>query len=91
VSSDVDQLLENLVDQAAARAAELVLKKLGSIESPSAPSEFLSVPEACELARCSRQRLYDLRSSGRLSKFGDGSRALVSRAELIAYLGERTA
>jgi excisionase family DNA binding protein len=45
-------------------------------------SPYMTIPEAAEYLRCSRQRVYDLRSSGRLNRFGDGRRALVKRAEL---------
>jgi excisionase family DNA binding protein len=56
-------------------------------ESAAEPeSEFLSVPEAAEFLRCNRQRIYDLLSSRRLSRFKDGSRVLVSRAELVEHL-----
>jgi excisionase family DNA binding protein len=49
-------------------------------------SEFLTVPEAADVLRADRQRVYDLLSSGRLTRHKDGSRVLVRRAELEAYL-----
>jgi excisionase family DNA binding protein len=49
-------------------------------------SPFLSVPEAAEYLRSSRQRVYDLLSAGRLTRRKDGSRVLVERAELDRYL-----
>lgn len=50
-------------------------------------SPFMSVSEAAEHARCKPQRIYDLRSAGVLSpEYGDGSKALVLRSELDAYL-----
>jgi excisionase family DNA binding protein len=47
---------------------------------------YLTVAEAADYARCSSQRLYDLRTSGVLSRAGDGRKALVIRDELDAYL-----
>jgi excisionase family DNA binding protein len=43
---------------------------------------WMTVAEAAEYLRCSPQRIYDLRSARRLSRHGDGSRALVDRHEL---------
>ena len=72
------------VETIAARAAELVLEQLEAERSPA--SEFLSVDEAAALLRSSRQRVYDLCSSGRLRRYKDGARVLVERAELERYL-----
>lgn len=74
-------LPEVVLERVAERAAAIVLERLESSEP-----EFLSVGEAAELARCKPQRIYDLRSARVLSRIGDGSRALVSRAELVAHL-----
>ena len=65
------------VEAIAERAAELVLARLAERESP-----YLSVDEAAGYLRCARQRIYDLCSAGRLTRFKDGSRVLVARAEL---------
>jgi excisionase family DNA binding protein len=46
----------------------------------------LSVEEAAEHLRAKRQRVYDLLSARRLTRYKDGKRVLVSRAELDAYL-----
>lgn len=48
--------------------------------------DYLTVPEAAERLRASRQRVYDLLSSGRLRRFKDGARVLIASAELDAYL-----
>jgi excisionase family DNA binding protein len=72
-----------LIDEIAERAAALVLERLDG--NPRQP-ELLSVPEAAELLRCSRQRVYDLLSAGRLERLKDGSRVLVRRADVIAHL-----
>jgi excisionase family DNA binding protein len=49
-------------------------------------SPYLSIIEAADYLRTSRQRIYDLLSSGRLTRFKDGSRVLLSRDEIDAYL-----
>ncbi|MGC9974400.1 MAG: helix-turn-helix domain-containing protein [Gaiellaceae bacterium] len=60
-----------------------VLERIGQ---PPEPSPYLSVAEAAAFARSEKHRVYDLLSAGRLTRFKDGSRVLVSRAELEAYL-----
>lgn len=70
---------DDVVEAIAARAAELVLERGGS---GSAPSPYMTVDEAAEFLRCRPQRIYDLRSSGRLRRVSDGGRALVLRSEL---------
>lgn len=62
----------------ARRAAELVIEHGGVGEA----RELLTPEEAAEYLRCSRQRIYELRSSGRLPKTSEGGRALVRRADL---------
>ena len=74
-------LTEAQITELVERAAELVR------ERAAGPGEWLTVDEAAAYARCSRQRIYDLRSAGRLPKTGDGSRVLVRRSDLDAYLG----
>ena len=69
-----------------ARRVALILAQTDS-GPPPAESRFLTIIEAAELLRCSRQRVDDLLSSGRLSRVKDGRRTLVSRAELEHYLG----
>jgi excisionase family DNA binding protein len=71
-----------LVEEIAAQAAELVLER----QQAGTSSRWLTVPEAAEYARCSRQHIYDLRSDGRLSRHGERGHALVDRNELDAYL-----
>ena len=71
-----------LVEQIAERAAALVLQR----QQAGTSSRWLTVPEAAEFARCSRQHIYDLRSDGRLSRHGERGHALVDRSELDAYL-----
>ena len=47
---------------------------------------YLTVAEAANYLRAKPQRVYDLLSARRLTRFKDGRRVLVSRAELEAYL-----
>jgi excisionase family DNA binding protein len=73
-----------VLEEIAARAAELVLERL---DAPAPVSPFMSIAEAAEFLRCKRQRIDDLLSSGRLTRHKDGSRTLVSRAELEQHVG----
>lgn len=75
-----DAVLETIIEAVTQR----VLARLE--RGPEETSEYLNIDEACALLRCKRQRIYDLRSAGRLTKFGDGSGVLVSRAELMTHL-----
>lgn len=87
VASDVALMVpEALIERIAARVADLLSDRQRRNESASMPA-YLSVPEAARLMRAKPQRIYDLLSSGRLTRFKDGSRVLVSRAEIDAYLG----
>lgn len=76
------ELPDDVVEAIATRAVALVLERL----TPAPATEYLNVAEAAELLRCDRQRIYDLCSSGRLRRYKDGSRVLVSRAEIEAHL-----
>lgn len=80
------RLSDEELERVARRVAEIVRADLDVEAATVAASPFLSVPEAAEYLRCRPQRIYDLLSQGRLSRFKDGSRALVSRAELDAHL-----
>ena len=55
-----------------------------------APSPYLSIPEAADHLRCTRQRIDDLLSTGRLTRIKDGTRTLIERAEVEAYLRRTT-
>ncbi len=70
-----------LVEAIAERAAELLAER----ERPGT-AELLTVDEAAVLLRCKRQRIYDLVSQRRLPCLKDGSRVLLRRADLLAYL-----
>lgn len=58
------------------------------VTRPPEPSPYLTVPEAAAYLRSSRQRVYDLISSRRLPRHKDGSRVLIRRADLDAYLNQ---
>jgi len=49
-------------------------------------SPYVTICEAADLLRCRRQRVDDLLSQRRLSRLKDGSRTLISRAEVEEYL-----
>ena len=73
-----EQLAE-LEDRVAARV-------LASLK-PAPESPYLAVDEAAAYLRCSRQRIYDLLSEGRLSRHKDGARVLSRRDELDRHVG----
>lgn len=75
-------LNDGVLEAIAQRAAELVLERM---PAPS-PGRFVTVPEAAELLRCKRQRVDDLLSQRRLSRFKEGGRTLLDRAEVEALV-----
>jgi excisionase family DNA binding protein len=68
-------------DALAAIAAAIAMN-----DDPESASPYMTILEAAEYLRCSRQRVYDLLSARRLSRFKDGARTLVNRAEVDEYL-----
>jgi excisionase family DNA binding protein len=75
-------LVFTLPPEALEQIANQVAEILAMARAQPAARRWLTVAEAAELARCSAQRIYNLRSSGALSRTGDGGRALVDRDEL---------
>jgi excisionase family DNA binding protein len=74
--------LEQLIDErVAARVSEYA-------PAAAAVSPYMTIPEAAEYLRCSRQRIDDLLSQRRLTRHKDGKRTLVSRDEVAAYVVE---
>ena len=67
-------------------AAELVLEQLQSERADGSAAKYLNVEQAAAYIAGSKQRVYDLLSAGRLTRFKDGARVLVSRDEVDAYL-----
>lgn len=80
-----------LVEEVAQRVAEILAPRF---ERPAAWPEYMTVKQACEYAGFTPQRLYDLRSSGKLTRFSDGNgksgSARISRAELDELLAGRS-
>jgi excisionase family DNA binding protein len=70
-----------LVEEIAEKAAELVT-------AASAPSPYLNVDQAAEYLACKPKRIYNLCSQGRIPFRKDGSRTLLRREDLDAYLEE---
>ena len=69
-----------LLDLIAKRAAEL-------IERPAAEADpWLTVEQAAGYLACKPKRIYDLRSQRRVPFAKDGSRTLLRRTDLDAYL-----
>jgi excisionase family DNA binding protein len=66
--------------------AERVAEILADRFQQSAVPEYLTVSEAADLLSASRQRIYDLLSSRRLTRLKDGRRVLVLRSEIEAHL-----
>lgn len=79
------ELTSDQFDLLARRVAEIVVARTPAAPT-AAPSPFLTVREASELLRASRQRIYDLLSDGRLTRHKDGSRVLIRRDEIERYL-----
>lgn len=81
-------LPERAAERIAERAAAIVLERLADAGASDSP--YFTVVEAAEYLRAKPQRVYDLLSARRLTRYKDGRRTLISRAELDAYVaGER--
>jgi excisionase family DNA binding protein len=55
-------------------------------DAPAPASPYMTIVEAADYLRCSRQRVDDLLSSRRLARVKDGARTLIRRTDLDAYL-----
>lgn len=76
----------DLIEQIARRAADILAERVAHVP------DYLTAAEAASLMRCSKQRVYDLTSAGRLPVCKDGSRSLYRRSDVDRYLaGEATA
>jgi excisionase family DNA binding protein len=84
---EADDRLDRLADRAADRLAERQLESGNSQDR----SPYLTVPEAAELLRCRPQRVRDLLSQRRLSRFKEGGRTLIRRSEVEALVVEEVA
>jgi len=81
----LEQLVAVLADSLAPRLADELAPRIAE-ELARRAAPFVTVDEAAGYLRCGRQRVYDLLSSGRLSRHKDGTRVLVSRMELEAHV-----
>jgi Helix-turn-helix domain len=79
----LDMLLDELVE----RVADRIVRRLEVLPT-SQPGDLLSIAEAAELLRCKPQRLYDLRSAGRLPRTVEGGRAVVRRSDIGRLVSE---
>jgi len=75
-------LSEDDVERIAQRVVAL------SADGHGSRDPWLDVDEAAEYLRCSRQRIYDLASTGRLAAGKDGRRSLFRQSVLNTYLEE---
>lgn len=80
------QMTPAMLDAIAELVESRVLERLANLNTASSHREYLTASEAAELLRCSRQRIYDLVSAGRLRRYKDGSRVLLRTEEIEAYL-----
>lgn len=69
-----------VLEQLAQRIADILEQRQAARTEPA--KRWLTVDQAADYLGCKRQRVYDLRSTGRLSRCGDGRRGLVDRREL---------
>lgn len=81
----LDGLVDALAERVAVRALELVEERLPVAEATPA-SPWLTVAEAAVWLGCGRQRVDNLLSAGRLSRWKEGGRTLVARRELEALV-----
>lgn len=86
-----DPLTIMLTPEATAILAEnvkvLLLEELNKVwDDRLSSGPYMNVSEAADYLRCSRQRIHDLLSAGKLDRFKDGSRTLVLRDQLESYV-----
>jgi hypothetical protein len=86
-SSPFGLLLDEAIERLAERVADL-LEERARPQAGNGLPELLSVGEASEMLRCKPQRVYDLRSTGRLPRTTEGGRAVVRRVDLERLVGE---
>lgn len=80
-SSPFSVLLDEALEQLAERVADLLEERVRPRAGDSV-AELLNVREAAERLRCKPQRVYDLRSAGRLPRTTEGGRVVVRRSDL---------
>jgi len=76
-------LPDAVLEQLAQRVATILEERRSTTDTLSqVRGRWLTVDQAAEYIGASRQRVYDLRSAGRLGRHADGRRALIDREEL---------
>jgi excisionase family DNA binding protein len=76
-----------LPDELIRRIAEAYAELASASRSQSEGSTFVTPDAAAtEILGCKRQRVYDLLSSGALTRYKDGSRTLLKRSEVEEYV-----
>jgi excisionase family DNA binding protein len=83
-----DERLDVLLDALRPLVAELVADEVERLQLAETASPYLTVEQAASYIGSGRQRVYNLCSDGRLRRYRDGSRVLVRRDELDAYLAD---
>lgn len=85
--------LDALVGSLATSIADRIAKEIQRRDrirqqqvAATATSPFMTIEEAAAYLRCKPQRIYDLVWTGRISRHKDGSRVLIRRDELAAYV-----
>jgi hypothetical protein len=91
LAPNLDLILDEVVSRVAERVVELLSNASDVPMASGASHDLLSVREAALALRCKPQRIYDLRSSGRLPKTTEGGRAVVRRSDIDALVGDRWA
>lgn len=81
----LEQLVAVLADSLAPRLADELAPRIAE-ELKRRASSFATVDDGTAYLRCERQRIYDLLSAGRLTRYKDGSRVLLSRLQLKAHV-----
>ncbi len=79
--SDAPLITIELPPEAMQELIEAVVARVLAELEPSS-SEYVTPAEAADLLRCGRQRIYDLTSAGRLSRYAEGGRTLLRREEV---------
>jgi excisionase family DNA binding protein len=79
------ELPDAALDELVERVAALVLER----HKPQERRPYMSVSEAAAFLRAKPQRVHDLLSARKLTRFKDGSRTLILRAELEALVEQR--
>jgi hypothetical protein len=75
-------LSDDVLEQLAQRVADILEERAGGRKMVAMADRWLTVDQAATYIGSRPQRVYDLRSSGRLTRHGDGARALVDKHEL---------